>query len=76
MFIDQSKDSYEQTNDYDYGVFTLISMTLLVQGVKLRATTYIRDMVYLRQSCSQLAHIIWSLEMTTSLTMWLAVPPP
>ena len=45
---DQSENSPKQGNEYDCGVFTLISMSLLQNGHRLRSNSYFQNTLYHR----------------------------
>ena len=75
---DESNDSPRQTNGYDCGVFTLLTMYLLMQGVTITSSTYTQNTVYHKDVRRRLAYRIWLSSSVprppTGLTDWLQDP--
>ena len=57
---DRSDDSPRQGNGYDCGVFTLVSIALLAQGVKLNKESYNQSIIYGLATRRQIAYLIWT----------------
>ena len=49
-----------QRNGYDCGLFVILSMAMMAQGVPLSARTYTQDMVNRRRLRRRLVHMIWA----------------
>ena len=57
---DRSDNSPRQGNSYDCGIFTLVSIALLAQGVRLNKQTYSQSIIYGLATRRRIAYIIWS----------------
>ena len=57
--IDQPDNCPQQENDDDCGLFMLIFIYLMSQGVQLNSTTFTQSMLDANNSRARLAYIIW-----------------
>ena len=57
--IDRSEESPLQENGDDCGVFTIVSISLLAQGVRLRRSSYDQRLIDSRKIRRRIAHIAW-----------------
>ena len=67
---DQSEISPRQGNGYNCGIFTLISMSLLRNGHRLRSNSYFQNTLYLRHSREKLAWTIWKTGLGSNTVHW------
>ena len=85
--VDRSDDCPRQENGDDCGVFMILSMALLAQGIRLSASTYSQATVDDRQIRRRIAHIAWLDRLepeseSATITQWFgqrttgAPPPP
>ena len=56
---DRSEESPQQENGDDCGVFTIVSISLLAQGVRLRHSSYDQHLIDNKKVRKRLAHIAW-----------------
>ena len=67
---DKSEASQRQENGYDCRIFTLISMSLLRNGHRLRRNSYVQESLYCRNSRKKLAWAIWKSGLGSNVTRW------
>jgi len=67
---DQSGNSPRQGNGYNGGIFTLISMSLLQNGHRLRSDSYFQNTLYHRNSRKKLVWTIWKTGLGSNVIHW------
>ena len=70
--VDESDDCPRQENLYDCGVFTLVNMALVAQGVSLQRSSYSQCLVYRHRTRHRIADMIKeSGDTTHTIATWL-----
>ena len=70
--IDDSSNCPLQENSYDCGIFTLVNMALIAQGVTIQRSTYSQRLLYIHRTRHQVANLIRRSGATTqTIDSWL-----
>ena len=67
---DRSRDSPRQGNGYDCGIFTLTSMCLIRNGLRLSREAYTQGTITLKRARRRLAARIWEMGVNSGATRW------
>ena len=70
----KSSNSPRQRNGNDCGIFTLVLLALLSQGIWLQTDSYSQDLFCPRQTRIRIAYLIWSSSIGDPQTPWLETP--
>ena len=78
--VDSSDSSPRQQNGDDCGIFTLVSMAMLIQGIRLTPRTYTQELITNNDIRRRLAHTIWTSRLpptpgVSRLDQWLRDTP-
>ena len=68
--LDRSEDLPRQRNGYDCGIFMLISMSLVPNGLRLSREAYSQGTLTLRWARKRLAERIWTMGVNGEATRW------
>ena len=67
---EKSVNSPTQGNEYDCGIFTLISTSLLRNGHRLRRNSYVQESLYHRNLRKKLVWTIWKAGLGNNVVHW------